>query len=396
MPIDPGLSRFAWLLLVYVTGLAALATLSPFNFDLLHPHGLNFYTTASDVVLNLAFLFPVGFLFRLARPDRGWPIALDSLLLGIALSTVLELTQAFLPDRVTSPIDVLTNGAGAWLGGLMHASIGPWLDRRLEKQLSLHLPLANILYLLVPLLGLNALCLRRAYDVMPLLPLAMFMGYVAAGLYKHRLEGAARPFANAYSLAMGVLFGIGGLPLVTRALPLWAASTIAVAVATRLLIVVGTRLPKRERRFVPWTIRRSLPWFVVYLLVLGFRALWPRWLPIVGEQANDAFGAGQGAALQLLRDVASFTLLGYLISELSARSLLRTRTVLLRALAAGAVLALLRMGFQARAHESLGVLVLLACGALAGGLIHRSQLTLVKSWARTRPPPAPADKACPA
>jgi hypothetical protein len=235
---------------------------------------------------------------------------------------------------------------------------------------------------------------------MPLLPLAVFMGYVAAGLYKHRLEGSARPFANLYALAMGGLFGIGALPLATRALPLWAASAFGVAGLTRFLIVVGTRLPQRERRFVPWTIRRSLPWFVVYLVVLGFRALLPRWLPVLGDEGDDAVGGGQVVALQLLRDVASFTLFGYLISELTARSLLRTRTVLLRALGAGTALALacalLRMSFAARLHESLGALVLLAGGALAGGMIHRSQLTLVKSWARTRPPPAPADSTCPA
>jgi hypothetical protein len=74
--------------------------------------------------------------------------------------------------------------------------------------------------------------------------------------------------------------------------------------------------------------------------------------------------------------------------------------VMLRALGAGSALALacalVRVGFTARFHESPGALVLLACGALAGSVIHRSQLTLVKSWARTRPPPAPSDTTCPA
>lgn len=400
MALDPGLSRFAWVLLAYVVALAALATLSPFDFDFAHPHGYELYTSTSDVALNLAFLFPVGFLFRLARTDeRPWPLAIDALLLGVALSCGLELMQAFLPLRVMSPIDVATNAAGAWLGGLMHSRVGPWLDRRLEMQLSLHLPLANILYLSIPLLALNALCLRQASDALPLLPLALFMAYVAAGLYKHRLEGSARPFPNLYALAVGLLFAIGGLPLAHRALPLWAASVLAMAALTRLIIVVGTRLPERERRFVPWTIQRALPWFVVYLVTLALRALLVRWLPGFETEAEDALEGGQVGAIQLLRDVASFTVLGYLFSELTARSTLTTRTILWRALTGGAALAfgcaLVRATVGADLGDNPGAIALPACGAVAGSAIHRSQLRLVKSWARTRPPPPLADSACP-
>jgi glycopeptide antibiotics resistance protein len=375
-----GFARFAWVLLGYVVILAALATLTPFNFDVAHPHGLNWETTDTDVALNLAFLFPVGFLLRLARAERGWSYGLDGLCLGLAVSVLLELTQMFLPTRVSSPTDVATNGLGAWAGALTYMRVGPWLDRRLHKQLSLHLPLANIVYLLVPLSALNALTLQHVYDAAPQVPLAVFLAFIAAGWYKHRLEGSERPFANTYSLAIGAVFGIGSLPMCKAAPALWITSVLVMANLTRLLIAIGTRMPNSERRFVPWTIRRAFPWFVAYLIVLALR------------QANAPQIDGQQlAALGLLRDVASFTLFGYLASELDARSHASTLSVLAHAAGCGVCLAscfvVTRVGLPEMLAEDLGLVVLFTLATFAGAGIHRSQIRLVRSWGRSVPPP---------
>ena len=390
--LDPGLSRFAWVLLGYVVGLAALATLSPFDFDFRNPHGYEWQTSLSDVALNLAFLFPVGFLLRLARSERGWPLCLDALALGAGVSVLLELSQSFLPSRVTSPTDVLTNGMGAWAGGFAHSRIGPFLDRRLQKQLSLHLPLANLMYLAVPLLSLDALATRQSFDMAPELPLALFLAFIAAGLYKHRLEGADTPFPNWFACAIGCVFAIGYMPLCARSSQLWAASSLGMVVLTRLVIAFGTRLPATERRFVPLTIQRALPWFCVYVLALGARAQLPVWLQLTAGEDESALDGGQVAAISLLRDVTAFTLVGYLGSELQARSsagILRIfARVLLLALPLVVCFALLSLGPYG---EGLGGrIALLGGGALAGGFIHRAQLRLVRSWSRTthRPPPA--------
>lgn len=376
-----GFARFAWVLLAYVVVLAALATLTPFDFDFAHPHGLNWETTETDVALNLAFLFPVGFLLRLARGERGWVYGLDGLCLGLGLSVLLELTQLFLPSRVSSPTDVATNGLGAWAGALTYTRLGPWLDRRLHRQLSLHLPLANIVYLLVPLSALNALTLQHLYDAAPQVPLAVFLAFIAAGWYKHRLEGGERPFANTFSLAIGAVFGIGSLPMCKVAPALWITAVLVLANMTRLLIAIGTRMPNTERRFVPWTIRRAFPWFVAYLVMSALR------------EASVPPAEGQLAALALLRDVTSFTLFGYLASELDARSHATTGAVLAHAVACGVCLAacfvITRVGQPGMLADELGLVAVFSCATLAGAAIHRSQIRLVRSWGRSVPPPPP-------
>ena len=393
--LDPGLSRFASVLLGYVVALAALATLSPFDFDLQHPHGYEWQSSLSDVALNLGFLFPVGFLLRLARAERTWPLCLDALALGIGISVLLELAQTFLPSRVTSPIDVLTNGLGAWLGGSAHARIGPFLDRRLQKQLSLHLPLANLLYLAVPLLSLDALAALHALDLLAELPLALFIAYLAAGLYKHRLEGAAAPFPNWFASAIGCVFAIGALPLCARSTQLWAAASLGMVALTRLVIAFGTRLPSSERRFVPFTIQRALPWFCGYLLMLAARDTLPGWLHLPAGEDQSPLEGGQVAAIALLRDVAAFTLLGYLGSELQARSSASLARVFARVLALALPVA---VGFSVLslgpfAAGVAGRLALLSAGAVAGAIIHRAQLRLVRSWSRTTQRPLPVTPA---
>lgn len=381
--LDPGLSRFAGVLLVYVMALAALATLTPFDFDFRHPHGFNWHSTPMDLALNLAFLFPVGFLLRLSRAERAWPYCLDALALGLGLSVALELTQAFLPTRVTSPTDMLSNGLGAWLGGCAHARLGTFLDRRLQKQLSLHLPLANLLYLAVPLLSLDTLAATRPSDLWPDVPLALFMAWLAAGLYKHRLEGEGRPFATAFACAIGLLFGIGWLPAAAHDGSLWLAGTLGMALLTRLVIAVGTRLPRTERRFVPITIQRALPFLFLYLLVLGARVQLPVWLGLAHTMEPPSV-AGQMAALALLRDVAAFTLLGYVCSEIQARSSASSSAILLNAFAVAGLtgfgfVLLERHGGQDLSFSRCGLLAVLA---VAGASIHRAQLRLVKSWSR--------------
>jgi glycopeptide antibiotics resistance protein len=390
--LDPGLPRFASVLLIYVVGLTALATLSPFDFFWGPPHGYTFETTYTDVALNLAFLFPAGFLLRLARSGRGAAYCLDALLFGAALSLVLELTQGFLPTRVTSPTDVATNALGAWAGAFAHSQLGPWLDRRLQKQLSLHLPLANLLYLAVPLLSLDALATSEPYEALVEIPLLLFMAWTAAGLYVHRLLGSSRPFAGYYSLAIGALFAIGYLPRCVHALQPWAALSLAAACATRVSIAIALRLPKTDRRFVPQTIRRALPWFVIYLVAAS---AYP-WLASVltfpaPTDADSVLGGAQGFALTLLRDVAAFTLLGYLVSELHARSPGSTGTIMLRVAVSGGLAAVVFIalrsvdGYIEPDWRRAGVLEL---GCLAGAVIHRSQLRLVRSWGRTVPPTA--------
>jgi VanZ family protein len=72
----------------------------------------------SDVIVNVALYIPLGFVghlaFRKTRP-RGFGIY-GPVLLGLLLSTAMELTQLLEPSRNTSMIDVITNAIGSGFG----------------------------------------------------------------------------------------------------------------------------------------------------------------------------------------------------------------------------------------------------------------------------------------
>ncbi|HKU39575.1 MAG TPA: VanZ family protein, partial [Polyangiales bacterium] len=134
------------MLLAYVVGMAALATLWPFEFRPFAGHWIA-ESTVEDVLLNLGLLAPAGFLWRIAQPGRRLVASLDALALGALLSALLESVQLFLPARCASPTDVFMNAVGAWAGACLHDALrrryaDAWLVR-----VCLTLPLTKLLYL---------------------------------------------------------------------------------------------------------------------------------------------------------------------------------------------------------------------------------------------------------
>lgn len=136
-PIRP-VSRFSRYALAGYALLIVYASLYPFSgwrwqglmpFDfVLAP--LPRYLTASDLLINVAGYFPLGYLLARTLPAR-WPRAgvwLAASLLASALSFCMESTQAFLPMRVSSNLDWLTNS----LGGMLGAAVCTWLLPRLR------------------------------------------------------------------------------------------------------------------------------------------------------------------------------------------------------------------------------------------------------------------------
>jgi VanZ family protein len=87
------------------------------------------YVTQFDVGANLLGYLPLGFLGVLAA--RTWLSASLSILAVLAaasgLSVVLEAAQSFLPARIPSKIDVLSNTAGALAGAMLAAPLARWL-----------------------------------------------------------------------------------------------------------------------------------------------------------------------------------------------------------------------------------------------------------------------------
>jgi len=90
----------------------------PFWNYLLAP--LPHYWTGFDVVTNILGYFPLGLLlvFALYPALRGMPAALLSVGAGTLLSATMEAIQTYLPNRVASNLDLLTNAGGVCLGVL--------------------------------------------------------------------------------------------------------------------------------------------------------------------------------------------------------------------------------------------------------------------------------------
>jgi VanZ family protein len=78
------------------------------------------YVTAGDIALNIAAYLPLGaMLFVALRPPLAAALAfVVATLMAVMLSLALESTQMFLPTRVASNLDLLTNSAGAGIGAL--------------------------------------------------------------------------------------------------------------------------------------------------------------------------------------------------------------------------------------------------------------------------------------
>jgi VanZ family protein len=90
-------------------GVSALAFLTP---------TLPRYITAFDLVTNFAAYLPLGFFALLALHPllRGAPALVAAGLAGSALSLALEALQTYLPSRIPSNLDLVTNVLGAFAG----------------------------------------------------------------------------------------------------------------------------------------------------------------------------------------------------------------------------------------------------------------------------------------
>jgi VanZ family protein len=94
--------------------------LSPFVFLNLTPPR---YWTGFDVLVNIVGYIPFGTLLVLAMYPfvRGLWAVLLATLLGILVSGAMETVQGYLPSRVPSNLDLLTNALGCLLGAILGA-----------------------------------------------------------------------------------------------------------------------------------------------------------------------------------------------------------------------------------------------------------------------------------
>lgn len=90
------------------------------------------YWTWFDVVINIAGYVPLGALtvFSLSSPLKRGRAVLLAVVSGATLSASLEALQTFLPSRVPSNVDLLTNTIGACVGAFAGCALRPsFLDQ---------------------------------------------------------------------------------------------------------------------------------------------------------------------------------------------------------------------------------------------------------------------------
>jgi VanZ family protein len=121
-------STFARVGLLMYTFLIVYASLYPFSSW--HSLGLPVwaflrapmphYWTGFDVAINIIGYLPFGVLvvFALYPQVRGVSAAVIAILSGVLLSGAMEAVQTFLPSRVSSNLDFLTNLAGVCIGAI--------------------------------------------------------------------------------------------------------------------------------------------------------------------------------------------------------------------------------------------------------------------------------------
>ncbi|KAF1042319.1 MAG: hypothetical protein GAK35_02797 [Herbaspirillum frisingense] len=135
----PAASSFVRVSLLVYALLIVYASWYPFSgwrdmglgpFDYLWAR-LPYYWTGFDVWTNIAGYAPLGALLVLAMYPRIRPLwaIWPATLAGAALSAGMEAVQTYLPTRVPSNLDLLTNSAGVFLGALLGAACSRYFLR---------------------------------------------------------------------------------------------------------------------------------------------------------------------------------------------------------------------------------------------------------------------------
>jgi len=84
------------------------------------------YYSAADVAINIIGYLPLGILVTLSALAWAttWWAAVFATVLGTMVSLSMETLQSYLPQRVPSNLDLLSNGLGALIGAAVAASAG--------------------------------------------------------------------------------------------------------------------------------------------------------------------------------------------------------------------------------------------------------------------------------
>ena len=394
----PGPGRLAGALVLYLVVATLVVTWAPFDFRVPGTLEISTLVDPADVVLNVIMFLPLGFFWRAARvsgrrtvgrggaapsgpwegPGHLWGVGLA----GVAFSGAIEVGQLFLVDRFSSPVDMLTNGAGAVLGAWMFDRIAlrVRLDARHPGVLAMDLPLAGLLLLLVPLLWAGGFAGAGTGRLWLLLPLAVFGGVLMGAIHGGHLYGVSRFPGRVLPLLAGVGFFLAALPGAWTSPQVLLSGALGAALAAE--VARRTTLRRRaqggDRRVELPTLRRGLPLFALYLVPM---ALWPLVPTSSGWTGGWTLAPGGGgtdlrllmATLELL---GAFTVVGYASAELRGRGGVETSWLTPATGLVGVFLAMVLFGargFVDGVGASYPVALLAVAATLFGGWLYRLQ-----------------------
>ncbi len=375
-------------LILYMTLIIAVVTLIPFSFAV--PRTIHFalYSNASDFFINIALFVPLGFLFQITHRNIGWTSFFGALCFGSVISGVVEVGQLFLPSRCSSVIDLITNGLGAGLGAMIvHYHRLMVRHVRIPEHFGLGLPLLSSVYLLIPLLWLGGLSMGNEMSRLGLMGLVgVYGGGVIASVvvnrFRHRSGRWIGLAVVGYSTGW---FMIGATPALTH-FPLAVVGTgLMVGVIARLSCPIWKKQLSMDRRFELPTLKWLLPIYLSYLFLLS---VWPTTVPLAEWSSRGDFPLldQTGRILFISRfveEIAAFTLLGYLLAEMSGRrketSSIALTCVFLYTVGVFVAMAALRNLCFAKPLYLPVEGGMAFAAAMCGTIIYRLQLAVVKS-----------------
>lgn len=304
MPSSNAPSRKLIGLLAFVVLLIVYGSLYPWEFEPLHDsdpltillHSWDFELNRfilRDIAVNVALYLPLGFVAYLVfrRPRRRTAPILLAAVAGCALSCLVEMAQAFEPDRHTSLVDVATNVLGALAGAvaamLAEKSFGPFGSRARSGKPRDASALAllgsfvgSLLFPLFPVFGRTALRIKIAAILHgPVLDPVLFFSALASW-YAAGLMMRAAGFGNSVTS-----IGVALAPLALQLFIVHHEPWIAVVLGA----IAGALLAR--------TLPRAAAAAVLVTLMIVVRGLQPfhfassaqpfLWIPFGGFLAMD-------------------------------------------------------------------------------------------------------------
>jgi VanZ family protein len=231
--------------------------------------------TAFDAIINCLAYLPLGMLLALTLRTyvAGWRSLVITVLVAMSLSLMLEYLQMYLPSRISSNADVLTNALGALMGGVLVLVIAPmqWFAKITQWRIDLFQRGQGVD------LGLALLMLWVFAQINPTLPM---LGNVFITEASHRIFVAMpeAPFDPWASIAVALNLLMIGLLLQTllRVRRDAAIALMIVLCAVALAKFVAAAVLLKSWALMLWLNSEAMLGIVVGILVLWAMHSLPR------------------------------------------------------------------------------------------------------------------------